>query len=102
MPKQAKTQAAVIAALAESADMNKVSVKLFFDALAGLARRELLAAGKFTIPGIARLKLVKRPARKARPGRNPATGETIMLKAKPAGKAVKATPVSAFKQDVLG
>jgi nucleoid DNA-binding protein len=43
---------------------------------------------------------VEKPAQKARRGRNPATGEEIMIKAKPARKALRAVPLKALK-DVL-
>jgi nucleoid DNA-binding protein len=41
---------------------------------------------------------VTRPATKARPGRNPATGETIMIKAKPARTVVKALALKSLKE----
>jgi nucleoid DNA-binding protein len=52
-----------------------------------------------SVPGIAlKIKRVTRPATKARPGRNPATGETIMIKAKPARTVVKALALKSLKE----
>ena len=57
--------------------MPKKDVSAFLDSLAQLAYRE--AKKGFTIPGLGKLVVVKR---KARMGRNPATGETISIPAK--------------------
>jgi len=54
----------------------------------------------FSIPGLLKLRVVKKPARKARKGVNPFTGEEMMFKAKPASKAVKATTLKALKDMV--
>ena len=54
----------------------------------------------FTIPGLMKLRVVKKPATKARKGINPFTGEEMMFKAKPASKAVKATVLKGLKDMV--
>jgi nucleoid DNA-binding protein len=56
--------------------------------------------GVVSIPGVVRLKTVDKPAKPARPGRNPFTGESITIKAKPASRAVRAAPVKALKEAV--
>jgi DNA-binding protein HU-beta len=43
----------------------------------------------FTLPGLLKMKVVKKPATKAREGVNPFTGEKMMFKAKPASKKVR-------------
>jgi DNA-binding protein HU-beta len=68
-------------------------VKEFFEELSTLAAREVKSNGEFVLPGFG--KLVK-SERKAREGRNPATGETIQIPAKTTlkfrvGKAMKDT-----------
>jgi nucleoid DNA-binding protein len=50
------------------------------------------------LPGVLKIRIVHRPARKARQGRNPQTGEPIMIKAKPASKAVKAQVLKNLKE----
>ena len=81
MAAQAKpiTKAQLVTELAEKLDTTKNDVNSFIDALTTIAYRETKKKGSFTLPGVGKLVLVKR---KARMGRNPATGETIKIKAK--------------------
>jgi nucleoid DNA-binding protein len=58
------------------------------------------APGTFTIPGLLKLRVVKKPAKKARKGINPFTGEEMMFKAKPASRAVKALALKGLKDMV--
>ncbi|MEM7281726.1 MAG: HU family DNA-binding protein, partial [Pseudomonadota bacterium] len=53
-----------------------------------------------TVPGLMKIKSVKKPATKARKGINPFTGEEMMFKAKPARKAVKVLPLKGLKEMV--
>jgi DNA-binding protein HU-beta len=85
------TQTEIINKLAETLDMKKADVKGFFTALSEFAVKEVKKNGEFTLPGFG--KLVK-ATRKAREGRNPATGATIKIPAKTTvkfrlGKAMK-------------
>ena len=85
------TQTEIISSLADSCGCKKTDVKGMFDALAALATSEVKTNGEFTLPGFG--KLVK-ATRKAREGRNPATGATIKIPAKTTvkfrlGKAMK-------------
>ena len=73
------TKAQLVTELAEKLDTTKNDVNHFMDALTTIAYRETKKKGSFTLPGMGKLVLVKR---KARMGRNPATGETIKIKAK--------------------
>lgn len=85
------TQSEIIGALAESCGLKKTEVKAMFDALADMATSEVKKNGEFTVPGFGKL---KKTHRKAREGRNPATGATIKIPAKTTvkfsiGKAMK-------------
>jgi DNA-binding protein HU-beta len=85
------TQTEIINNLADSSGMKKSDVKGMFDSLAALASSEVKKNGEFTLPGFG--KLVK-ATRKARDGRNPATGAVIKIPAKTTvkfrlGKAMK-------------
>ena len=85
------TQTEIIGALADKAGLKKTEVKGLFDAIAELAAKEVKKNGEFTLPGFG--KLVK-ATRKAREGRNPATGAVIKIPAKTTvkfrlGKAMK-------------
>ena len=73
------TKAQIITALAEELALKKSEVSTFFDAIAELAYKETKKKGAFVLPGFG--KLVK-DKRKARKGRNPATGEEIKIPAK--------------------
>ena len=81
MAAQAKpmTKAQLVTELAEKLGTTKNDVNNFMDTLTTIAYRETKKKGSFTLPGMGKLVLVKR---KARMGRNPATGETIKIKAK--------------------
>ncbi|MCC7308167.1 MAG: HU family DNA-binding protein [Acidobacteria bacterium] len=85
------TQTEIINTLAEKSGLKKTEVKGLFDATAELAAKEVKKNGEFTLPGFG--KLVK-TTRKAREGRNPATGAVIKIPAKTTvkfrlGKAMK-------------
>lgn len=56
--------------------------------------------GTFVMPGLMKINVVKKPARAARKGINPFTGEEIMIKARPAYKAVKIKPLKKLKEMV--
>ena len=72
------TKAQIVTALSEKLDITKKDVNNFLDTLNDLAYKETKKNGAFTLPGMGKLVLVKR---KARIGRNPATGEEIKIKA---------------------
>lgn len=93
MAKMTKTQ--VIAALAESTGLGKKEVAEFMEKLVSLAYSEVKNNGEFVIQGIGKMVKVNR---KARQGRNPATGETIQI---PAKTVVKFRLVKAAKEAVL-
>ena len=77
MAAKAKTKSQIIAILAEENELSKVQVKDFLESLANLAYKE--AKVGFTFPGVGKLVVLNR---KARMGRNPATGESIKIPAK--------------------
>jgi len=75
--------------------VSKKQVASFFDELFKLAVKEAKSAGKFVIPGIGR---AVKAHRKARMGRNPATGEAIKIKAK---TVMRLRASKAFKDAIL-
>ena len=58
------------------------------------------APGEFTVPGLMKCKVIRKPATKARKGINPFTGEEVMFKAKPARNVIKVRPLKALKEMV--
>jgi DNA-binding protein HU-beta len=75
--------------------VSKKQIAAFFEELFNLAVKEAKSAGKFVIPGIGR---AVKAHRKARMGRNPATGEPIKIKAK---TVVRLRAAKAFKDAIL-
>jgi DNA-binding protein HU-beta len=77
--KKRMTQSEVINHFAEKFGLKRAQVKELFEELANLAGTEVKSNGEFALPGFGKL---VRSERKAREGRNPATGETIQIPAK--------------------
>jgi DNA-binding protein HU-beta len=89
------TQSAIVSTLADKTGLKKSEIKTVFDALTELATSEVKRNGEFTIPGFGKL---KKTNRKAREGRNPATGAIIKI---PAKTTVKFSVGKAMKDSVL-
>lgn len=93
MPKMTKAQ--IVATLAETTGLSKKDVAGFFETFSDLAYKEVKKNGEVLVPGFGKLVKAKR---KAREGRNPATGETIHI---PAKTVVKFRLAKAAKDAVL-
>jgi DNA-binding protein HU-beta len=91
---KAMTKSQLVAKVAEKASLTKKAAGEILDFIAEVAYKE--AKNTFTLPGLGKLVLVQR---KARMGRNPATGEAIKIKAK---KVVKFRVAKAAKDAILG
>jgi len=89
------TKSQLLTALSEKAELSKKDVTTLMDAMTALAYTEVKSSGEFVIPGIGKLVKVNR---KARMGRNPATGESIQI---PAKTVVKFRVAKAAKEAVL-
>jgi len=97
------TKSEIYAKIVEDTGLTRKDVAAVFDSLNGQIKKSLggrSAPGTFSIPGLMKLRVVKKPARKARQGVNPFTGEEMMFKAKPASKAVKVTALKGLKDMV--
>ena len=92
---QRMTQTQLVRSLAETCEVNNKTARLFLDSLASMAIAEVKKNGVFVMPGIGRLVRVDR---KARVGRNPATGESIKI---PAKKVVKFRVAKAAKDSIV-
>ena len=93
--KKPLTKAQTVSFFAKKFDLSKKIASSLIDEMAGLAIAETKKAGAFTFPGIGKLVLVKR---KARVGRNPATGEPINI---PAKTVVKMRIAKACKEAIV-
>jgi DNA-binding protein HU-beta len=93
--KKPLTKAQIVTYFAKKFDLSKKVASSVIDEMAGLAITETKKAGVFTFPGVGKLVLVKR---KARVGRNPATGEPINI---PAKTVVKMRIAKACKEAIV-
>jgi len=98
--KGAPTKGQIMTQISEKTDLPKRDVQAVFDELEGVMAKSLKQNKEFSIPGVCKMTVKKKPARKARKGRNPFTGEEIMIKAKPASKQVKIRPLKKLKEAV--
>lgn len=88
--------------LAEETGLTRKQVASVFDSLVNTIHGQLgkKGPGVFVMPGLLKLRLVHKPATKARKGINPFTKEETTFKAKPARNVVKAQPMKALKDMV--
>jgi nucleoid DNA-binding protein len=93
------TKGDIYAHIAEKTKLSKKEVAAVFDGLTELVGRELgkKGPGLFTVPGLLKLKVVRKPATKAKQGINPFTKEPMTIKAKPARNVIKAVPLKSLK-----
>ncbi len=91
------TQTQLADAVADKAGLSRADAKKALAALEEVVLGEIGNAEKVKIGGVVQLDVRVRPASDARPGRNPATGEEIIISAKPASVAVKARPLAKAK-----
>ena len=99
--KKPTTKSESLTYIAEKTDLTKKEVGSVFDSLATLIKRDLKRGpGVYTVPGLMKIKVVRKPATKARKGVNPFTGEEMMFKAKPARNVVKVLALKGLKEMV--
>jgi len=94
------TKGEVFTKLATKSGLSKKQVSTVFEALTELIGNELgkKGPGLFVVPGLLKLKVVRKPATKAKQGINPFTKEPMTYKAKPARNVVKALPLKFLKE----
>jgi nucleoid DNA-binding protein len=85
----APTKSQIVSAVAGQTDLSKKQVSAVLEALGGQMKKALKGVGVFTLPGVCKMRVVKKAATKAREGVNPFTGEKMQIKAKPASKKVR-------------
>ena len=100
--KERYSKSEILTHIADQTELPKKQVKAVFDELELLIHRHLKkeATGEFVLPGLLKLVVQKKPAKKARKGINPFTGEEMMFKAKPARKVVKIRALKKLKEMV--
>ncbi|RJP41206.1 MAG: DNA-binding protein [Phycisphaerales bacterium] len=96
-----RTKSEILAGMAAAGNVSRKQVSAMMDELSSMIKKDLTRGpGAFSIPGLVKLRVIKKKATKARKGVNPFTGEEMMFKAKPARKVVKATALKALKDMV--
>ncbi len=86
-----RSRSETLNAIAGATGLNRKQVAGVFDAVTEILKADLgkKGPGLFKFNGLLKFTVKNKPATKARMGRNPFTGEEVMLKAKPASRAVK-------------
>jgi nucleoid DNA-binding protein len=92
----------VMTAISDSTELTKKQVSAVIEELSTLMHRHLKkgAAGEFTVPGLMKCVVKRKPATRARKGVNPFTGEEMTFQAKPARNIVKVRPLKKLKEMV--
>src|SRR5688572_33504258 len=93
----APSKSEVVAQICKDAELSRKKVAAGFGSLNGIIKKSLRGHGMFTLPGLLKMKVVKKPATKARQGINPFTEEQMMFKAKPASKKIRLLPLKSLK-----
>jgi len=96
----APTKSEVLTQISKDTTLSRKQVSAVFDSLSGMIKKSLRGNGLFTMPGLLKMKVVKKPATKAREGVNPFNGEKMMFKAKPASKKVRIAALKTLKEFV--
>jgi len=99
---KAATKSTVFQALAEKTGRSRKEIASVFDALTDYIKSQIgkKGPGIFTVPGLLKIKRVEKPATKEREGKNPRTGEPMIIKAKPKRTVVKALCLKGLKEMV--
>jgi len=96
---KAMNKTEIMTSIADAVALSRKQVQAVFEELHNVigAHVHKKGVGHFTFPGLLKLKVVDKPATKARKGINPFTGEETVFKAKPASRKVKAVPLTKLK-----
>lgn len=100
--KKAPTKSEILAHISDKTGLTRKEVSGVFEELEGLIKKNLgrRGPGVFTVPGLMKIKVVRKPATKARKGINPFTREEMVFKAKPARNVVKVLALKNLKEMV--
>jgi nucleoid DNA-binding protein len=100
---KAATKAEIYSAVAEKTGIAKKDVAKVFETFVELSKKELgkKGPGVILVPGMAKIKAVRKPATKAKTQANPfKPGEMMTVKAKPARTGIKIVPLKAYKDEL--
>jgi nucleoid DNA-binding protein len=96
------TKSEIVSGIADATGLSKKQVSSVFEGMTGQIQKSLgrSGPGTYTIPGLMKLVVVRKPASKAHKGINRFTGEEVMFKAKPARNVVKIRALKNLKEMV--
>jgi len=100
--KKPMTKGEIVSGIADTTGLTKKDVNSVFEAMSTQIKKSLgrTGPGTYTVPGLMKLVVQRKPATQARKGINPFTGEETMFKAKPARNVVKIRPLKNLKDMV--
>jgi nucleoid DNA-binding protein len=101
-PAKPMTKSEIVSGIADATGLTKKQVSSVFEAMTGQIQKSLgrSGPGTYTVPGLMKLVVLRKPATKAHKGINRFTGEETMFKAKPARNVVKIRPLKNLKDMV--
>jgi nucleoid DNA-binding protein len=99
-PGTGPTKSETVGRIADRTGATKTDINGILAALATVIEEDLRKYGKAAVPGLTNFVVRRRPARAAQMGRNPFTGQEMMMKARPAANIVKARPLKALRDAV--
>ena len=101
-PVKPMTKSEILSGIADATGLTKKDVSSVFEAMAAQIKKSLgrSGSGSYTVPGLMKLVVQRKPAIEARKGINPFTGEETIFKAKPARNVVKIRPLKNLKDMV--
>ncbi len=96
------TKGEIVSGIAEATGLTRKDVNSVFEAMSAQIKKSVSRSGPgaYTVPGLMKLTVQRKPATKARKGINPFTGEETIFKAKPARNVVKIRPLKNLKDMV--
>jgi nucleoid DNA-binding protein len=97
--RDSRTKSQIFNTIADATEMSRKEITTVFGALESMIVADLKKGTDVKLMGM-KLTVKKKPARKARRGTNPFTGESMMFKAKPASKAVKVRALKALNDQI--
>jgi len=98
-PEKPLSKTEIVNSLADSTGLSRKDVNSLLESMESLIENSIRkGSGIFNLPGLLKIYVHTRPATKERVGRNPATGEEITIKARPASKVVKVRPLKKLKE----
>jgi DNA-binding protein HU-beta len=97
MTNKAPTKSEILSQICKDTELSRKQVSAVFESLNGVIKKSLRGSGVFTLPGLLKMKVIKKPATKERQGINPFTKQPTVFKARPASKKVRVLPLKSLK-----